>query len=233
MRPLFPFYGSKWRSARHYGAPNAHVIEPFAGSAGYATLWEPAAVTLIDADPVIVGVWSFLISASSSEIRRLPDLEPGRDVRELGLHQEAAWFIGFWLNRGSATPKNRHTAWAARNGKSASVWGPEIRERVAANVHRIRHWRVQLGAYWEAPRDPAATYFVDPPYVEKGRHYRVNHVSHAAIALWAKQLPSSGPGRVVVCEQEGADWLPFEPLAEVKSTRGTSREVVWSSLSER
>lgn len=33
MKPLFPFYGSKWRDAKRYGPPGAHVIEPFAGSA--------------------------------------------------------------------------------------------------------------------------------------------------------------------------------------------------------
>ena len=37
MRPLFPFYGSKWRDAKRYGAPVfGHVVEPFAGSAGYS-----------------------------------------------------------------------------------------------------------------------------------------------------------------------------------------------------
>ena len=37
------------------------------------------------------------------------------------------------------------------------------------------------------------------------------------------------PGQVIVCENQGADWLPFTPLADVKTTRAASRsvEVVW------
>ena len=37
-------------------------------------------------------------------------------------------------------------------------------------------------------------------------------------------------GQVIVCENEGADWLPFSPLADVKATRPNSRsiEVVWT-----
>jgi site-specific DNA-adenine methylase len=223
MRPLFPFYGSKWRDARRYGAPSSHVIEPFAGSAGYATFWEPDRVTLVDADPIIVGVWDFLIRASARDILALPDVEVGQDVREMGLSQEAAWLVGFWLNRGSASPKRTRTAFSARTDRGQLVWGERARQRIAGDVHRTDGWTVTLGDYTEAAADPGATYFVDPPYVDKGRYYRVNTVDHGALASWVR----STPGRVVVCEQAGASWLPFEPLATIKSTRGVSREVVF------
>src|SRR5881296_3825018 len=111
--PLFPFYGSKWRDARRYPAPhNGHVIEPFAGSAGYSLWHAPPRVTLCDVDPIIVGVWRYLIAVSERELRALPDLEPGQCVDDLGLCQEARWLIGFWLNRGSAQPKKTRTAYS-------------------------------------------------------------------------------------------------------------------------
>jgi site-specific DNA-adenine methylase len=79
IRPLFPFYGSKWRDARRYPAPGESiVIEPFAGSAGYSLWYEPHRVWLYDVDPIVVGVWSYLIAATPRELLALPDLEPGQ-----------------------------------------------------------------------------------------------------------------------------------------------------------
>ena len=225
MRPLFPFYGSKWRDARRYGAPSGHVIEPFAGSAGYSTYWEPERVTLIDADPILVGVWDYLIGASATDILKLPDVEVGEDVRSLGLAEEAAWLIGFWLNRGSATPKRTRTAYSARTERQQLVWGERARQRIAADVHKVNDWKVRLGDWRDAPTDREATYFIDPPYVDKGRHYRYSKVDYAWLAKWAKVLP----GRRIVCEQQGATWMPFEPLASIKSSNGVSHEVVWYS----
>jgi len=114
LRPFFPFYGSKWRDARRYPAPGPELVEPFAGSAGYACWWEPPAVELCDLDPVVVEVWRYLIGASAAELLELPDLEPGQSTDELSVSQEARWLIGFWLNRGSAQPKKRQTAFSRR-----------------------------------------------------------------------------------------------------------------------
>lgn len=230
MKPLFPFYGSKWRDAHKYGAPGGHVIEPFAGSAGYSTFYEPERVTLIDADPILVGVWRFLIAASGDDIAALPDVEPGQDVREMGLSEEAAWFIGFWLNRGSAQPKRKRTAFSSRTERQQLVWGDRARDRVASEVHKVNDWSVMQGDFEDAPRLPEATYFIDPPYVDKGRYYRVRltDMDYPRLAAWAQGLP----GRRIVCEQEGADWLPFRPLASIKSTRGRSSEVVWTAPTE-
>jgi len=40
------------------------------------------------------------------------------------------------------------------------------------------------------------------------------------------------PGQVIVCENSGATWLPFEPFRTIKSTpgsrgKGHSSEVIW------
>jgi site-specific DNA-adenine methylase len=223
MRPLFPYYGSKWRDARRYPPPGGSVIEPFAGSAGYSTWHAPQHVTLLDVDPFIVGVWQYLIGATAREILALPDLEPGQSTDDLALPQEARWFIGFWLNRGSAQPKKRQTAYSARVDRQQLVWSARARERVAAEIDGIRHWTIKHASYEEAPMMDS-TYFVDPPYVDKGRFYRFSQVDHDALGGWCEALP----GRVIVCEQAGATWLPFRPLASIKSSRGRSAEVVFT-----
>lgn len=223
IRPLFPFYGSKWRDAKRYPPPGELVVEPFAGSAGYSLWHEPVRVELYDIDPIIVGVWSYLIGSKPADILALPDLEVGQSVDEIDVCQEARWLIGFWLNRGSAQPKKTKTAFSARTERAQLVWSPRARERIAADMPRIAHWTVTQASFERTIPRPDATYFVDPPYVDKGRYYRCHDVDYLRLGKWVRNLP----GVVVVCEQAGATWLPFEPLASIKSTKGRSEEVVY------
>lgn len=221
-RPLFPFYGSKWRDAKRYCIPDKIVIEPFAGSAGYSLYWGVPSAKLYDVDPIIVGLWQYLIKVSQAEILALPDLQTGQSVDDFVLPQEAKWLIGFWLNRGSAQPKKTKTAFSSRTERSQLVWSARARERIASDLSAIRGWTIEHRTYADVPR-VEATWFVDPPYLDKGRYYRFHDINYRQLSKWCESLP----GRVVVCENDGALWLPFSPLAEIKSTRGTSKEVVW------
>lgn len=222
LKPLFPYYGSKWRDARRYAEPRGVVIEPFAGSAGYSVYWGAPVVRLYDVDPIIVGLWSYLIRTSAEEILRLPDLEVGQSVDDFTLPPEAKWLIGFWLNRGSAQPKKSKTSFSARTDKAQLIWSARARGRIAGQLRGIRGWTIEQRSFQDIPNTDA-TWFIDPPYVDKGRYYRFNAVDYVALATWTRERL----GRVFVCEQEGADWLPFEPLAVIKSTKGTSAEVVY------
>lgn len=197
------------------------MIEPFAGSAGYSLWHEPREVRLYDIDPIIVGVWNYLIAVSPRDLLALPDLEVGQSVDDLGLSQEARWLIGFWLNRGSAQPKKTKTAFSARTERQQLVWSERARQRLATEVPKIRHWQVTQASYEDILTPHNATYFVDPPYVDKGRYYRCHDIDYERLTLWSLGLP----GAKIVCEQQGADWLPFEPVASIKSTRGRSSEV--------
>lgn len=226
MKPLWPYYGSKWRDAKRYGAPRGDlVIEPFAGSAGYSTFYAPKRVMLFDVDPYVVGVWRYLIRTSQAEILALPDLDVGQSVDSLKLPQEARWLIGFWLNRGSAQPKKTKTAYSARTDRQQLIWSQRARERIASEIDGIRHWTITEGDYRQAPRLRDATYYVDPPYGDKGKYYRCNAVDLPALGEWCKSLP----GHVIACEQVGAQWLPFRPLASIKSSKGRSHEAIWTN----
>lgn len=225
MRPFFPFYGSKWRTAKYYPIPRySTVIEPFAGSAGYSTYYGPENVILVDKDPIIAGVWRYLIGATEAEIESLPDVEPGEDVRSLGLPPEAAWLIGFWLNRGSATPKRRRTAYSSRNDKYQLNWGERAKERIISQLPKIRHWEVYEQDYREIDYPGSATWFIDPPYEVKGRYYRHREIDYRHLCVWSL----TSWGQVIACENEGASWLPFWKLQTIKSSKGISREVVYT-----
>src|SRR3954470_18966418 len=181
VKPLFPFYGSKWRDAKRYPAPGGLVIEPFAGSAGYSLWHAPARVHLYDIDPIIVGVWSYLIKATPRELLALPDIGLGDLVSDFDIPQEAKWLIGFWINPGSAEPRNHPSPWQIKYASSTNnqlVWSQRARDRLAAEVLKIRHWQVEQRSYVDVPICDDATYFVDPPYVDKGKRYSCNHVDH-------------------------------------------------------
>jgi site-specific DNA-adenine methylase len=234
LLPFFTFYGGKYRAARHYPAPQCGVVvEPFAGSAGYSVNHPASAVWLNDIDPVIAGTWEYLIGVSESDILRLPDLEPGQTTDDLALSQEARWLIGWWLNKGSATPKKRPSSFMLKYPAGAPYWGQGIRERIARQLGAIRHWKVTTGSYTELPEIPAACWFIDPPYVAGGQHYRFGRddIDYEHLARWT----GSRPGQVIACEADSADWLPFRPLTAIDGNEGrqkTSRarmEVVWTS----
>ncbi len=224
LRPFFPYYGSKWNIARYYPRPVHNlVIEPFAGAAGYATFYACPQVHLIDTDPIITGIWSYLIHASINEIMELPNLpEVGDCVDDYALCQEAKWLIGFWLNRGSSSPKKTRTAYSARTEKAQLVWGQRAKERIASQLWAIRNWKVTNNSY-DSILNVEATWFVDPPYSDKGKYYRKPFTEFKHLGKWCRERN----GMVVVCEGEDATWLPFKRLGEFKTTLGRAAEAVF------
>lgn len=218
MRPFFSFYGGKWRDTpRNYPAPDHDtIIEPFAGSAGYSVRHHAKNVILCDLDPVIAGVWEYLISVTPDEILSLPDLDDDQSVDDLVVPQEARWLIGFWLNSGSAVPTKRPSAWMRAGKHDTSFWGDAIRNRIASQVEGIRHWQIIHGSY-QTLENQQATWFIDPPYQEAGKHYKFSSkgIDYDHLGLWC----SGRSGQVIVCEAGGADWLDFDDLGEIKTTR--------------
>ena len=229
LGPMFPYYGAKWRMTKTYSPP-AHdvLIEPFAGSACYALSNYTRNVHLYDINPVIVGVWDFLIRSSHSDIMALPPTVP-ETVDNLHVCQEAKWLIGFWINAASAGPRNIPTSWARNgtpqsSGPTNSWFNPVMRARVARQSSMIKHWAVHLRSYDAIEMQPA-TWFVDPPYQEAGKHYTFSDIDYAHLGTWCQGLP----GHVIVCENEGAGWLPFKPHGTTSSARPgmVSKEAVW------
>jgi site-specific DNA-adenine methylase len=230
--PFFTFYGGKFRASKHYPPPqHGTIIEPFAGSAGYSINHPGADVRINDIDPIITGTWLYLIAASQEEILRLPDLEPGQTVDQLELPQEARWLIGWWLNKGSATPKKRASTFMLKHPAGAPYWGASIRQRIARQLPQIRHWTVTTGDYRDLP-DLEACWYIDPPYSAGGQHYRFGRsgIDYTDLAKWTM----TRRGQVIACEADDADWLPFTTLVAMDGNEGRQKktpaklEVVYS-----
>lgn len=223
LRPFFPYYGGKWRAALGYPAPRHQaIVEPFAGSAGYSVQHHWARVVLVERDPVVASVWRYLLRATAEQILRLPDVRT--TVADLEVEPAEAALIGFWLNPGNAYPGTKPSTWALE-WPTKWVWSAKVRARLADQIAAIRHWTVIEGEWFEGP-EGEATRFVDPPYVRAGRSYRhgPDGVDYEALAGACR----SWSGQTIVCENRGADWLPFVEHASIKVARGVSHEVIWT-----
>jgi site-specific DNA-adenine methylase len=228
LRVFIPYFGGKFMRSPHYPTPKYQtIIEPFAGAAGYSVRHHfGRKVILIDKSEYIAGVWSFLIKASASEILALPLMSPGDDVADLDVPQEAKWLLGFWVNQGSSVPKR--TMGGRASNRRFGTWGEPARSRLAEQVEYIRGWRIIKGDYTLAP-DCEATWFIDPPYFDQGKQYPHTITDYEALASWCK----SRQGQVMVCESEGATWLPFKPVTTVVgSSHRKTTEVLWQNKME-
>lgn len=226
-RPFIPYYGSKWRAAKLYPSPkHRRIVEPFAGGAGYSLNYCDRDVLLVDKDPRTVGVWQYLIGVSEREFRRLPIVH---HVDDAAICQEAKWLIGWWLQQARAAGPSKRASLRAMDAPRFH-WGRTVRDALAAQLPLIRHWKVREGSYTSLGFEGDTTWFVDPPYQLQGRHYKhgSNDLNYKTLAWWCKQQR----GQVIVCENKGADWLPFRSLAKIKNAGNRpgqqfSHEVIW------
>jgi hypothetical protein len=231
-------YGSKWRLAPKYPHPQHDtIIEPFAGGAGYSLLHYRKNVRLYDKSPYVVAIWKFLIGASRQDILGLPIVEPGEKVSEMGLPMGAEYLIRSWLDiyTGGKSARDQRLSWSLETWPDVPVqyWGERCRQRIADHVECLSHWTCeQIDDYTDIP-DCEATWHIDPPYQNAGKHYKysANAIDFDRLGDWCK----SRSGQVMVCENAGADWLPFRHHCEqvgankVGDSYKRSTEVIWTN----
>lgn len=212
---MFYYFGRKGRLARTYPAPcYPLVIEPFAGSAAYTLHWKPPKSILIDADERVVALWHRLLALGPKGIAATPAPVVGERTEDL-------WHLLAMASKDSLCVGGyRVSSWALASFELS-------RKLALRTVMTAARYTYSHGDYRNAP-DVEATWFIDPPYQCVARGYREGSakMDYTALATWCR----SRRGQVIVCEQEGADWLPFQPhrsQQNVQST-GTSQEVVWT-----
>lgn len=134
--------------------------------------------------------------------------------------------MGFWINQGGGSPRKTVTPFGERCQRH---------DRVARQLKYIRHWRVIEGCYTSSP-NVEATWFIDPPYEIAGKwqyRYGPKTIDYVSLGSWCK----TRLGQTIVCENDGASWLPFEYLTRHggmtdKGVMHQSTEVVYLNDSE-
>lgn len=221
MRPFFSYYGGKWRMAPKYPTPKySKIIEPFAGSAGYSTRLDAGIVDLYDVCPSVGRIWQGLLNSSAEEILNLP-VDGFESINELDVPEWCCDLIGYWVAKGRVSPARFWSPWGRqyRGDSIAYVWGRKVRERIASQLEGIFWWSFSPRSYETIENEPA-TWFIDPPYQGKcGRKYTYSDIDYTHLADWCL----SRKGQIIVCEIEGANWLPFETLGTFQGTNGKHR----------
>lgn len=236
LKPFFSYYGGKWRIAPKYPSPRYRtIIEPFAGSAGYSLRYPDRDILLVERYDVLYGIWSYLIRASEEEILGLPDVPYGEKISDIpGICQEARWLMGFCVSQAVSTPRQQMSKFLRVHDNGAGSWNWKRRQRIASQLHAIRHWRVIHGSYEDIEVGNSATWYVDPPYQVQGKHYKERDIDYPRLGAWCRALP----GQVIVCEGQDADWLPFQHFLDSKKVENrhhknkTSPEMIWTKECE-
>ena len=231
MKPiLIPYYGTKASIATKYPRPKYDtIIEPFAGAASYSLRYPSRNVILYDKYERLIALWQYLIEVTPEEILSLPLITADTDPQQIpNIPQEARDLIGWWSHPASPTPGNPSTYFKLpQNHNAIGYWSAKCRQRIASIVPKIKHWQAYVGDYTDPP-DIDATWFIDPPYQVKGSIYKHSskQINYDHLADWCK----SRTGQVMVCENYGASWLPFEHFSQL--TGGLlrkSREALWTN----
>jgi site-specific DNA-adenine methylase len=222
---MFSYYGSKSKIINLYPSPkHGKVIEPFAGSARYALKYFDRQVLLVDKYPVLVEVWHYLQQASEADILGLPKPAIGDDLRNYTqLSEIEKKFMGYLVQKSQGKPANTVTYFSAFHDSKR-----DVRQQIAKQLYKIRHWVIRCGSYLEIENE-TATWFIDPPYQFGGEHqYKFGNrqINYPELGEWCK----SRNGQIIVCENTKADWLPFSAMREIQGVANTDTvEAIWSN----
>lgn len=218
---MFSYYGGKSKIIKKYPAPKYDtIIEPFAGSARYGLLYSEKSVILNDSYKVISDIWNYLINATEEQIKNLPNLQRGENLKDVkNITDVERNLLGFMVNRGVPYPHNIYTTWAFETGEINKT-----KQKILNNLSKIRHWKVFNKSYEELD-NIEATWFIDPPYQVGGERYIKNKIDYSHLSNWIKSLK----GQVIVCENSSATWMDFKPLVKLTGQKKTTTEVIWTN----
>lgn len=223
---MFDYYGSKNQLARYYQYPRYDtIIEPFAGSAGYAMYHlerdKSLRAVLCEKSDKVFRAWQFLKTATEKDIDDYPIPKAGDRTSD---------FFAMASSASNAFLRSHYMTMTTRMENRMRMELKRIK-RLLPLMERIE---IIKGSYSDIA-NVEATWFIDPPYQNingtiRGQGYDLfcnsESIDYQDLATYCKMRM----GQVIVCEQEGADWLPFRPFRSCTNSIHTKyTEVLWTS----
>lgn len=216
------------------------IIEPFAGSAAYSWLHRrrldsgrQREVWLNDLDARTYSIWKFLTNPDAYDIvwEHVPEkVEPGQRISDIipAAYPGLVELCRAEANQGTQGAKGVHDQITTMGAK---CW--KVRRKALDVIPDVQLWKVTNLPYSDLI-NVDATWFVDPPYSNAaGSRYRLggDQIDYNHLAWWCLNRK----GQTIVCEGEGATWLPFEKFdhgrVQIRSRyqKSDSKEVMWIS----
>lgn len=223
---MWSYYGAKTNIAHLYPPPKyGKIIEPFAGTARYSLKYWDREILLVDKYEVLINIWKWLQKCSPNDLLKLrKKWKIGDRIDEIKFDcDEQKNLLGFLITTAEA-PRNQVTSWIGdptRDRINYSI------TRIANNLHKIRHWKIDCKDFKEI-ENQQATWFIDAPYEKGGHSYKHSNkkIHFGDLAQWCKERV----GQIIVCESGQASWLNFIPLAKQKIRTGFQKEIFWTNL---
>lgn len=225
---MFYYYGAKNLLSRYYPEPKHNIIvEPFGGSAAYSCYHllknDKLSSIICDKDDNVAKAWDFLLNCSEKDILNFPTPKIGEYAYDFLIKTCTA------SNASSKCNKMKYTERLDR------VF--QIQKRRIIKFLPIRDRIKFIHDDFKSLQNIEATWFIDPPYqiisqngsiFQNGDGYSktcnsasLNYGELANFCLERK-------GQLIVCEKEGADWLPFTEFRKNKTSLNKNyNEVVY------
>lgn len=222
---MWGYYGSKSKIINKYPKPkHTTIIEPFAGTAQYSLHYWENDIFLYEKYDVVVKLWKWLQKCSKSDILNIRQLKYGESTSDFTWScEEEKNLVGFIIAGAPATPKNRATRWKTVVRPNTQNYKLNY---IAENLYKIKHWNIELKSF-DCVTNQVATWFIDPPYQDKGKYYKhgSKNIDFEFLSAWCQERF----GQVIVCEDINATWLPFVSLTSSRGNRYQHHEAVWIS----
>lgn len=233
---VFSYYGGKSKVSGKYPLPEHEwIIEPFGGAAAYS--WrhrEHHQVWVNDIDPVTISIWQFLqlptaLEELTSVCKAHTTLETGTCISQICSANTTPGLVSLLqaeLGRGF---QGRHAVQDKITAWGVGYYWPRLLPKFRIVIPVVRNWKITNLPYQKLEFHKPATWFIDPPYNNiAGQRYRHHDVDFKELGIWCR----ARVGQVMVCENAGADWLPFRTLTTkglgmAQNNKKAPGEVCW------
>ena len=197
------------------------------GGGCYSLQHSDRQVWLNELNADVFTLWDYLIRTDPNEvITRVPRVvkkgDNAIDLAGSGAAPGLLMLIKANVNMGTLGSRGNHTVVT----QFAEIKWHQVHPRLERFLPRIRHWKITNLDYVSLPNEKA-TWFVDPPYSgDAGRRYALNRVDFSSLGDWCR----GRNGQTIVCENAGANWLPFGDLVAGMPRGGVRRqmEAIWT-----
>ncbi len=225
---MFYYYGAKNLLSKYYPYPVYNtIIEPFSGSAAYTCyhLYKNNKLNSIicDKNDDVAQTWDFLLKCSENDIINFKTPLIGEYAED---------FLIKTCSVSNASSKCKKMKYTERIDRVF-----QIQKRRILKFFAIRNRIKFIKGDFKIIENIEATWFIDPPYqvlnenntiFSNGNGYANNCDSNNLDYNELRVFCLERKGQIIVCEKDGADWLPFVEFKKNKNSLNKNyNEVVY------